>query len=271
MKQIKIRPQFKFTDMTSAWDYNWDGGFISVGESHIDLELVYVVSGCVQVTEDTRLYELTEGDMVIHAPMEFHSIKSARNTSPHVYIIALMVKGKIPENLTEGVFCLSQDERTEFEALFKRFYSFFHENNTDYLLGQECINALSSLFIRMSLNHKAEPKMMLSHTATEYNKIVMSMQDKVYDNCSLEEIAKLNNTSISNMKILFKKYCGLSPKVYYQRLRCTEAIKLMTEGKSSAETADKLNFSSPNYFNTFFKRITGTPPASFVRNTYVKK
>lgn len=271
MKEIKIRPQFKFASMTSAWDYNWDGGFISIGESHPDLELVYVKSGCVQVTEDTRLYELTESDMIIHAPMEFHSIKSARNTSPHVYILAFMVEGEIPENLTEGVFCLSQNERTEFEALFKRFFSFFHENDTDFLAGQECIDALSSLFIRMSSNHKAEAKIMLSHTAKEYNKIVMSMQEKICDNCSLEEIAKLNNTSISNIKILFKKYCGLSPKIYYQRLRCTEAIRLMSEGLSSSETANKLNFSSPNYFNTFFKRITGTPPQTFIKKTYHKK
>ena len=90
-------------------------------------------------------------------------------------------------------------------------------------------------------------------------------------NCSLEEIAKLNNTSISNIKILFKKYCGLSPKIYYQRLRCTEAIRLMSEGLSSSETANKLNFSSPNYFNTFFKRITGTPPQTFIKKTYHKK
>ena len=265
MREIKIKPKFKFTSITDTFDYNWDDGFIFTGESHIDIELVYVVSGCVQVGKDTKLYELTEGDMVIHGPMEFHSIKSARKTSPHVYIIALMTEGDLPKNLTEGAFSLSSSERSEFVALAKRIFSFFHGNEKDALTGQECVDALSSLLIRISLNHKAQPKIIVSHSAMEYNKIASSMEDKVYDNCSLEEFAKLNNISVSNMKILFKKHCGLSPKVYYRQLRCAEAIKLMTEGLSSAEAADKLNFSSPSYFNTFFKRMTGKTPQTFIK------
>jgi AraC-like DNA-binding protein len=41
----------------------------------------------------------------------------------------------------------------------------------------------------------------------------------------------------------------------------------MSEGYSAAETANMLNFSSPNYFSTFFKRMTGKPPASFIKNS----
>ena len=101
----------------------------------------------------------------------------------------------------------------------------------------------------------------------EYKSIILSMVEHLYDNCTLEELAEINKTSVSNIKALFKRHGGTSPMLHYSRLRCTEAIRLMGEGYSAAETANMLNFSSPNYFNTFFKRMTGKPPATFIRNT----
>lgn len=271
MSRLPVNYQFKITKIGSSFDFNWDDGFATTGETHISWEIVHVVSGCVQVTEDTRLYELREGDMVIHAPMEFHAIKSAHNTSPHVYIIAVVTEGELPHNLTEGVFRLSEEERGEYSALFKRFFDFFHRNRNDNLAGQECADSLSSFLIRMSWNHKAENKVMLSGSAMEYNKIVKVMEEHVCDNYSLAEIGKLTNISVSNMKVLFRKYCGISPKMYYCRLRCTEAIRLMSGGLSATETADRMSFSSPNYFNTFFKRITGSTPMAFIRKAQDKK
>ena len=271
MSRIPVNYQFKITQIGSSFDFNWDGGFATVGETHISWEIVYVVSGCVQVTEDTRLYELHEGDMIIHGPMEFHAIKSAYDTSPHVYIIAVVAEGKLPQNLTEGVFHLSKEERVEYSALFKRFFDFFNRNIMDNFAGQECVEGLSSFLIRMSRNHKAENIVMLSHGAMQYNEIVKTMEEHIYDNCNLEEISRFTGVSVSNMKVLFRKYCGMSPKMYYCRVRCTEAIRLMLEGLSASETADKLNFSSPNYFNTFFKRITGATPMAFIKKAQDKK
>ena len=93
------------------------------------------------------------------------------------------------------------------------------------------------------------------------------MTEHIYDNLSLEELAAINKTSVSNIKALFKRHSGTSPMLHYSRLRCTEAIRLMSEGYSAAETANALNFSSPNYFSTFFKRMTGKPPAAFIRGS----
>ncbi|MBR0449386.1 MAG: AraC family transcriptional regulator, partial [Clostridia bacterium] len=79
----------------------------------------------------------------------------------------------------------------------------------------------------------------------------------------IDGLAQEYNISVSNMKLLFKKYCGIGPKMYYDRLRCSEAIKLLAEGFSAVEVSYKMNFSSPSYFNTFFKRMTGIPPMHY--------
>ena len=250
MNAIELKPAFQFKILRSIWKFNWDEGFVFEGESHLSWEIVYVVSGCVRVTEDESVYNLREGDMIIHAPMEFHTICSSEGTSPNVLVTALAADGALPKNLSNGVIQLLDDEREEYKNIFERIFNFYHSEDQNPLVRQECI----------------EPKFVSSRSAEEYKKIITSMVEHVYDNCTLEDIAAYNNTSVSNIKVLFRKYCGISPKLHYARLRCTEAIKLMNSGLSAAETADKLNFSSPNYFNTFFKRMTGKPPATFNRS-----
>ena len=265
-KAIELKPTFQFKIFRSIWKFNWDDGFVFEGESHISWEIVYVVSGCVRVTEDENVYNLREGDMIIHAPMEFHTICSSEGTSPNVLVCSLVADGTLPKNLTDGVIQLSDNEREEYKSLFDRLFDFYHSDEINPLMGQEGIDSLSSFLIRVNSNHMAKSKFVTSRSAEEYKKIITSMVEHIYDNCTLEDIASYNNTSVSYIKVLFRKYCGISPKMHYARLRCTEAIKLMSSGLTAAETADRMNFSSPNYFNTFFKRMTGKPPATFNRN-----
>ena len=43
----------------------------------------------------------------------------------------------------------------------------------------------------------------------------------------------------------------------------TEAIKLLASGMTVSEVAEKLEFSSPNYFSMAFKKETGTSPFEY--------
>ena len=92
------------------------------------------------------------------------------------------------------------------------------------------------------------------------------MKEKVYDNISLNEIAKEKNISVSYIKFLFTMYSGTAPKVYYSKLRCNEAIKLLLKGLSPTEISYLMNFSSPNYFSEFFKKKTGMSPKKYLQN-----
>jgi AraC-like DNA-binding protein len=264
-QHAEIVSGFRFTRLRTVWNFNWDDSFIFSGETHISWEIVYVASGCACVTEDEKLYYLREGDMIIHAPMEFHTIRSAENTNPNVYVITSIVEGALPQNLTEGVFGLTQEEQKEYKEIYSRVFEFFNSDERDALEGQGCTDALSALLIKINKSHTAEQRLVLSRSATEYKRIVLSMTVHVCDNLTLDQIAAINNVSVSNIKALFRKHSGISPMLHYSRLRCTEAIRLMSQGKTAAETANMLNFSSPNYFNTFFKRMTGKPPATYKR------
>lgn len=260
-----VTPVFTIHSFFSAFDYNWSKNFVYEGEEHNFWEIVYVVSGAVEAVEENRIYHLTQGNLVVHAPMEFHAIRSADGTSPHVLITSFGMDGALPDNLKDGAFLLSADMQKTYESLFLSIKRFFDDPCATAEAGQEATNRLSAFLLRLSRRYTAENPLLRSRPAIEYTKLVETMTARVYDNCTLEELSTQNNISISYVKQLFNRYAGISPKAYYARLRCSEAIRLLSEGCSAAEVADRLNFSSPNYFSVFFKKMTGLPPARYMR------
>lgn len=260
----KIENLFKITAFFSSLNYTWNDEYVFSGETHNFWEMVFVMSGSVQVTENAQIYTLNSGDAILHAPMEFHSIQSSNDTPTNVLIISFAVEGQMPPNLSKGVFFLSSAEQAEYRYIFKRIYMFFHGQENDSFSGLECADSLSAFLIRLSA-HDTERPLLRSRSAKEYNKIINLMTEKIYDNYSLEEIARMNNISVSYLKVLFKRFSGISPKAYYARLRCNEAIRLMQSGLSAFEVSNLMNFSSPNYFSLFFKKMTGLPPVRYCR------
>lgn len=264
---IEFKRPFSIYGFRTTLEYNWNEHYAFAGESHNFPEIVYVISGVVEVTEDERIYRLTAGNLLLHAPMEFHKIRSAEGTTPHVLIMSFFHTGALPSALKEGVFFLSEKEQEEYEAIFRRAYSFYHREDTGEYTGQECADGLSSFFIRLSRNHAAKEQLVVTRDALLYHQLVQVMNENLYSNLSLEEIASRLPVSISYMKVLFRRYAGIGPKSYYLQLRCREAIKLLQNGMSAAEISDVMNFSSPSYFSVFFKKMTGLPPAAYIRQT----
>ena len=264
---VEFKRPFSIYAFRTALEYHWSEHFTFAGEAHDFWEIVYVISGTIEVTEDERIYRLTAGNMILHAPMEFHKIRSAEGTTPHVLIMTFFHTGELPSVLKEGVFFLSEKEQTTYEAIFRRTYSFYHKKDIEEYTGQECADGLSAFLIRLSHSHSAQEELVLTHDALLYHKLIQIMTTHLYENLSLEEIASLLPVSISYMKVLFRRYAGIGPKSYYLQLSCREAIKLLQTGLSAAEISDLMNFSSPSYFSVFFKKMTGMPPAAYIRQT----
>ncbi len=265
-KKCELIPSFSIRNFWTSHDYHWSDDFVFEGEAHSEWELVYVVSGAVECTEDNHIYHLTKGNFLVHAPMEFHTIRSADNTTPHVFITSFGADGMLPEELKNGVFSLSSDMRHTYETIFKMIKEFSDKPDENALLGEEAVHRLSAFLLRLNRRYTAENFQLHSRAAMQYTRLVESMTARVCDNCSLEDFALQHHISVSYIKQLFQRFAGTSPKTYYSRLRYNEAVRLLSEGLTAAQVADRLNCSSPNYFSVFFKKMSGQPPARYNRN-----
>lgn len=259
MGRKNIERQFSVTGFFSSHDYSWDSKFVFSGESHEMWEIVFVQSGKVEVTENEKVYQLEKNNMIIHAPWEFHRIKSAGGTSPRLYVMSFFAEGELPLRLYEGIFILNAEQSLQYSGVFERIRSFLKSDNVSPYAGQNAADRLSAFLIELG-GENVTAYFDTSSAATEYRKLVLAMSKRVCENKTLEELAHECGDSVSYIKKLFAKYAGVSPKAYYNNLRIAHALKRLKEGKPVNEIAEEMNFSSSSYFSAFFKKHTGKPP-----------
>ena len=262
----KIDTLFEIKSIGAAQERRFSVDHIFDGERHSFTELVYVDSGIAEVVENEKVYLISSGDIVFHAPEEFHRIKSAEGTAPNIINISAFLYGKVPDNLYKGVFHLTTDERAEFLRIYKDIRKLLYGHNSDEYFGQAIICDLTSFIIKICSKNNMGTDSSSDVCALAYNRVVNTMNKELYSNLSLDEIAEKSFMSVSYIKTLFYRYANTSPKNYYGQLRAREASMLILQGIPASTVAEKMNFSSPNYFTLFFKKYIGMTPSQYKKN-----
>ena len=261
----KICDAFVVEGFYSAIRFDWNDKYVFNGESHNFWEAVFVESGEVEVTEDENVYTLGEGDLIFHAPNEFHRIKSAGGSSPKGFIMSFAASGSLPPSLMSGVFTLEPSQSKKYLDICRKIHEFYHTNRSA-MVGQEAAALLTAFVITLGTK-TARNDASMTQSATEYRRLISFMTENVCENFTLEDIARQNNISVSFVKLLFKTYAGISPKSYFNQLRIRRATELLESGLPSGTVSEMMNFSSPNYFSVFYKNHTGISPSEQHKET----
>lgn len=288
-------PAFQICGFYTVFNNYWKKDFSFAGEQHNCWELVFIENGQMEITEDDRVYVLQSGDMILHAPMEFHKIRSTGHSSSHLFVLSFVTKGNVPSILTDGVFHLSGPEQDVLIEAIRNIFRFYdnsvlfdgrEKELAEHLLeekfkgfthltpaqsGQLGALSLSLFLLQLSMKEREvnADAQKSSKQALEYQRVVKTMQNGLYQNLSLTEISTACDISISYIKRLFMRYAGISPKSYYIQMRVREALRLLRKGHTAEETAALMNFSSPNYFSIFMKKHLGLPPAEYIRKNTI--
>ena len=103
------------------------------------------------------------------------------------------------------------------------------------------------------------------------NQARVLMHENLESSISIQDIAERVGMSYSSFRKLFKEYTGLSPASYFQDLKLQRAKDLLRFTQNSIkEIAYSLNFESPDYFSTQFRKKVGKKPSDF-RDWNLKK
>ena len=258
-KLTPIQKMFSIKGYYTAIKFDWVNNYIFNGESHEFWEVVFVESGEVEVTENENVYVLGAGNIIFHAPSEFHRIKSSGSTNPKGFIFSFLTEGDLPDTLKSGVFSLDPSQISRFKSISEKIHAFLHTDSSPSL-GQLSETALTEFIFKLASNQSISTSSK-TQSAKEYHRLVSFMSDHVFENLTLSDIATATNVSISYIKLLFNTYAGISPKSYFNQLRIKQATELLNSGSTVSEVSYAMNFSSPNYFSSFYKKQTGISPS----------
>ena len=254
--------------MITGIDEDRDKNFVFNGESHDFWEIVFVSSGEITATADERIYNLKQGMLLFHKPMEFHRLMADGKNPSHLKIISFVAEGELMKHFEKRCFNLNiseQDTFSEITDFFKNAYNAFKnsDENYDYLSNMAAV-LLESFLLKLKDKKEYTPKRS-SYNEGIYYRIVKTMKDNCNKQLTVNDIANLLNMSASNIKRVFAIYSDIGIAKYFLNLRIRKAKELLQNGISPYDVANELGF-KPNYFYTVFKREVGITPNKFAKS-----
>lgn len=261
-KHYYVKQPFQIQCFRTLSEYRLDKDHLFLGESHNFWEFTLILEGEIEGVIGDKVYLLQPGDLMCCPPMVFHSSRST-GLRCHLLNFSFETAGTMPPVLKDGIFHLLPAEISEMKNIVYRLRDAYLREVYDEDMGAEATNALASLILRLSKHHTPHNQLSNSRSSRLYQQVIEAMQQALYENLSVQEIARRNAISTTTIKELFRNYAGVGPKKYYSDMRGIEALRLLSEGMDIAEISEKMNYSSVGYFSNVFKKQFGAPPSRY--------
>lgn len=128
------------------------------------------------------------------------------------------------------------------------------------------------LRLLLFLSKAAEQTAALPDTATVLPAYVTEaltyLQENFAQKITAVELAALLHVSRTTLMTGFKRYTGATLNTYLTRWRLKQALKLMRQGLSEQETAERCGFGEPSNLIRCFHRYFGTSPGKYLRSIH---
>jgi len=274
--RTEIADLFSVRAIESVWNVNLAG--VSGGDEEHDFpELFYVKKGRHTTVLDDVPYELSEGQFIIYAPHAFHrGIPGVQGTAL-VGIIGFEVSCANLMSICNRVVDLPLDMASRLEDIINEGEALFEPlppNSAVKGLTPKQSTTLSELhkfkhaleLFLVEVFGVSEPSSgnKVNYRREQFDRAVEYMKENLDDVITLEDIATESSMSISKLSALFKEQCGIGPIAYLNKLRLSEAQRLMRDTSMNfTEIAEQVGVHSVHYFSKLFKKHTGMTPSEY--------
>lgn len=147
------------------------------------------------------------------------------------------------------------------------------EKKTEQFLNDEFINKIgekTSLFDIIELMKKTFTDLSVTHfgktTRSAMERVVQYIQSNYARELRLEQLATIFGYNRAYLGKVFHQYTGENFNNYLDRIRITEAKRLLAEDKYKVyEVAEMVGYTNINYFHNKFKKYVGISPLNYKR------
>ena len=240
---------------------DFSGEFVFQGESHDMWEMSCILSGAAGFTAGTEIYECQQGDAVIIPGNLFHTSWAMNKETVQLFTVSFTGEW-LYRFIPTGKFTLTPRENQILQLLagsVREFCSDREPCDAEMKPEDEQIlkNLLEALVLSLNMRRNESEQKAVGTDSDRFSEITEYMKAHICEPLDVSRICVECGIGRSVLKELFHRYTGAGVIKYYNYLRVRHIIRLLGEGKSMAEIAEQMNFSSQNYLSTFFKRETG--------------
>lgn len=258
-----------------------------IGESHNFWEFLYVDRGTHKVSVDNTVYTVNEGQMIMYSPLAFHaafgpseakvniiSFESLSETMSYFANKVITLSGKQRQMLSQ-IMSLG-DECFKIVAPNSDLKGMVFREETNGFKLQNLKNQLELFLIDIylkdeSTSSKPSSSNYENHNSDTFNTLTEYLKDNIEKTLSLEEICQNCTISLSKLKRMCQKQCGMSPMSYFISLKIAAAKAMINDSSLNfTQISEKLGFSSVHYFSKLFKAKVGVSPSEYARSVYKK-
>lgn len=112
-----VENQISIKEFFSFFEGEYQPGYHFRGESHNFWECVCILEGSLCVSGDERVYNMTEGEIIFHKPLEFHKFYVTSGEKTKLLIFSFTPEGILEDYLKNKVFQLSAMQQDILQVL----------------------------------------------------------------------------------------------------------------------------------------------------------
>lgn len=228
--------------------------------------IVYISKGKGYFSsENSKKIAISKGHVFFLFPGKWHTYSPLKETGWNEYYIGF--KGKIIDDIVANGFIspenpvLNVGVNEDLVSLFCTAITIAKEEKgaTQQYLAGIVLNLMGTI-LSLAQNKNFESK----ESAEKIESAKIIMIENINKNIDIKGIASNLGISYSSFRKIFKEYTGYAPSHYFQELKLRKAKELLAEtDRSIKEIVDELNFSSYEYFVSYFKKRVGSTPTKY--------
>ena len=237
---------------------------------------IFVNQGRFQIRSQTEILQLTTETALLAKCLNYfyESVKKQDDKLDNVEVIGIMLYPELIKSLFDYDY-QSSPHRFDFNLKQIQVHQLLghYRDSIKTLLDhpeladEELIkNKLREFIILMTktLNVPSELDFLAAMFKPNFAKFEEVIQNNLYANLNVEELARLCHMSVSTFKRKFTEVYASSPLKYFRQLKVTKAMDLLkNKERRISDIAYDLGFESPTAFNRVFKQQTGKRPSDF--------
>ena len=261
--------------------FHFASGYVFRGERHPFWEMVYVKSGQVDIGADDDVHMLGGGDVIFHRPDEFHSIWANYAHAPELIVVSFACDSPAMRAFERRRLRVTPGQQALLQMLLGEAERTF---STSLEEGEKCLNSghtgggyslrllLTQFLMDVLQSGNADPPVRRrclqepdEATAAVIDDLMDYMKHHIRGELCFEDLCRRVGMSSTAVKQLFRRYFDASPMACYEMIRMGAARRMLREnGGDVAAVAFALGFSSPSYFSTRFRHVSGMSPREYL-------